>query len=278
RRAPPWTRQRAPPWTRRAPPWTRQRAPPSGLPPGDASPGPLVFFLGCFNLACGSASTGGGGSAQGCPIPADKNDEGQELEPRVRPFREPADGPSRRAEPELERRNRELVALNELGRTLASTLVLSEIYRVMYQEIAQKVLGAQHMSTMLYDAREGLIRFGFTIADGKETDASSVAPIPLGLGPVSETIRSRRPQLVDLREVFAGRRPMGQAQILGDQQIQPLSALYVPLLAGDEVIGVISVQHDEPEAFFEADLELVGTMANQAAIALRNAQLLDEAR
>ena len=58
----------------------------------------------------------------------------------------------------------------------------------------------------------------------------------------------------------------------------PRSALFAPLIAGGEVIGVITVQSDHPEAFTENDLRLLTVLTSQAAGAIRNAQLFEQAQ
>jgi PAS domain S-box-containing protein len=54
------------------------------------------------------------------------------------------------------------------------------------------------------------------------------------------------------------------------------SGLYIPIKTDDRVIGVISVENELPDAFSELDEQLVGTLANQAAIALENSRLNKE--
>jgi len=51
------------------------------------------------------------------------------------------------------------------------------------------------------------------------------------------------------------------------------SGLYMPLRAGDRVIGVISVESEQRDAFSEQDERLLATLATQAAIAFDNARL-----
>ncbi|MFQ3534597.1 MAG: GAF domain-containing protein [Aggregatilineales bacterium] len=58
----------------------------------------------------------------------------------------------------------------------------------------------------------------------------------------------------------------------------PRSALFVPLIAGGESIGVIAVQSDEPDRYSAEALRLMTLLANQAAGAIRNAQLYAQAR
>jgi GAF domain-containing protein len=54
------------------------------------------------------------------------------------------------------------------------------------------------------------------------------------------------------------------------------SGLYIPLQIGDRIVGVISIESELPAAFTESDERLIGTLANQAAIALENARLHEE--
>ncbi len=50
----------------------------------------------------------------------------------------------------------------------------------------------------------------------------------------------------------------------------------IPLKVGDEVVGVLDVQDDKPNAFSEADLSVFTTLAEQIASAFINTQLLQE--
>jgi len=56
------------------------------------------------------------------------------------------------------------------------------------------------------------------------------------------------------------------------------SGLYVPMKLGERMIGVISIESEQPDAFSEADEQLVITLANQAASAFENARLFEETR
>ena len=56
------------------------------------------------------------------------------------------------------------------------------------------------------------------------------------------------------------------------------SGLYVPMMLGDRVIGVISIESEQPNAFSTTDERLSVTLANQAASALENARLFEAER
>ncbi len=58
----------------------------------------------------------------------------------------------------------------------------------------------------------------------------------------------------------------------------PRSGLFVPLIAGTSTIGIIAIQSYQPERFGEGHQRLLTALANQAAWAIRNAQLYEHAR
>lgn len=56
------------------------------------------------------------------------------------------------------------------------------------------------------------------------------------------------------------------------------SEMALPLLVRERVIGVLDIQSKETNAFREDDFSIFSTLANQAAIAIENARLLNETR
>ena len=55
------------------------------------------------------------------------------------------------------------------------------------------------------------------------------------------------------------------------------SAVYVPMVAGDQARGLITLINTEREhAFSESDVRLLQTLANSMSVALENARLFDE--
>jgi len=57
---------------------------------------------------------------------------------------------------------------------------------------------------------------------------------------------------------------------------QTRSEVAVPLIVGDEVLGVLDVQDDQLERFSQADLDTFQTLAGQVATALQNASYFEE--
>jgi GAF domain-containing protein len=56
------------------------------------------------------------------------------------------------------------------------------------------------------------------------------------------------------------------------------SELALPLLVRNKVLGVLDIQSDKPQAFNADDVDVLQTLADQVAVAIENARLLDEAQ
>ena len=59
---------------------------------------------------------------------------------------------------------------------------------------------------------------------------------------------------------------------------QPCSFLGVPLILRDKVIGIIAMLSLQPGAYSQAQIRLLQTISNQAAIAIENARLYEQVR
>ena len=56
------------------------------------------------------------------------------------------------------------------------------------------------------------------------------------------------------------------------------SELALPLMIGGNVIGVLDVQSEQPNAFSDEDIGVLNTLANQVAVAIENARLFQQAQ
>lgn len=58
----------------------------------------------------------------------------------------------------------------------------------------------------------------------------------------------------------------------------PRSAIFIPMISGDNVLGIMAAQHPQPNRFTADDLRRLTILANQAAAAITNAQLYENAQ
>lgn len=170
---------------------------------------------------------------------------------------------------ERERRITELATLNKTGQALSATLDQDALLALIHQQASQ-VMNADNFFVAFYDETKDVVSFPYHV----DSQAGDWSPRTAGNGLTEYVIRTREPLLVreNVRERLAA---------LGVEQIGTLCQAWlgVPLVAGDRVLGVVAVQsYDSADAYSDNDLNILLTMASQAAIAIENIRLLENAR
>ncbi|MFQ5593000.1 MAG: GAF domain-containing protein [Anaerolineae bacterium] len=172
---------------------------------------------------------------------------------------------------ERERRVDEMAVLNEVGQAISSTLRLGELLDLIHHQMG-RVIDATNLYIALYDKDEDWLSFPLYVdGDRVRRDAGGRKAGP---GLTEYVIRHRQPLLMpdDVE---------GRLQELGIESIgtPARSWLGLPMIAGDEVLGVIAVQSYTTEGVYdEGHLNLLSTIAAQAAIAIENARLYEQAQ
>ena len=127
---------------------------------------------------------------------------------------------------------------------------------------------ARSMFIALYDPASRLISFPYELMDGQPYHTES---FELGTGLTSIVIESGQPLLMRTIEESIAR---GRV----DDGLDAESWLGVPILAGERVLGVIALESLERDAYDDADVRLLSTLASSMGVALENARLFDETK
>ncbi|HET7076436.1 MAG TPA: GAF domain-containing protein [Chloroflexia bacterium] len=170
---------------------------------------------------------------------------------------------------EMRARANRLASVTEMARYISASLDPDELFRICYEQV-RKVMPADAFLVALYDAEATVVRYEFVVDQGEVYPKYSK---PLDTGLTSYVIRTRRPLRVGQRsELPIAPLPFGSADRLSEAMV------IVPLVFEGRVLGAISAQCYTPQAYSEADLSLLLTIAHQAAVAIRNAQLYQSER
>lgn len=162
----------------------------------------------------------------------------------------------------------ELQTLKAVSQTISTETNLSNLYRVIHQQIVQ-VMGQVNFLIALFSSEENTIEIPYMEENNQVT---SVPAFPLGEGLTSIIIRTRQPLLL-VEDTVNRSRALG-AIVTGDRPA--LSWLGVPMILGGEVLGAIIVQDlDIEHRFDENDMHLLSTLATQVAIAINNTRLVE---
>jgi len=150
--------------------------------------------------------------------------------------------------------------LLEIGHELAATLGEDELYEAIYREAA-KAVEASGFYISLHDQSRDLARIVF-YADRGEVRRVDVAY----RGSDSKVIRDQKAVLEN--DGLEDRSLM----VLGDEGSTPTrAAITAPMIHHGRVLGAISSQSYEPDAYTDDDLALLQGIADIAAVALENA-------
>ena len=163
------------------------------------------------------------------------------------------------------RRIAELRVLNRMAQALSATLELDELLETVYRQVS-RLMDATNFFIALYDEEKHEITFPFVVDPEQREDWS---PRRGGEGLTGRIVATGEPLLLS-------RGATGLYQEAGKEIVAGLcrSWLGVPMIAKDKVLGAIAVQSYEQENVYdEGHLNLLSTVAAQAAVAVRNAQL-----
>lgn len=150
--------------------------------------------------------------------------------------------------------------LLEIARNLGAPRSLREFYRTLHRETA-RLVPAPAFFLSLYDRESDLATVVYFADRGREREARYTYA-----GSQSKAIRFRRPTLV--RDRGAGRSLL----LIGeDDRRAARSAITAPICQRERVLGTISVQSYESGAFGQEELQLLGAIAEVAAVPLEHA-------
>jgi HD-GYP domain-containing protein (c-di-GMP phosphodiesterase class II) len=163
---------------------------------------------------------------------------------------------------------------------------------LLYRTIEQYISGLMNTNAFLvssYDEAAQEIKAEFVMADGVVHDVAGFPKIPLeedGFGIQSQVIRTGQPLLIDdfvaamkkTKTIHGFSEDEGEPEPhprdVAEKRITTRSAILVPMRIRGEIVGVIQVQSKTLAAYSEQDMELLSALANVAAIAIQNAELL----
>jgi len=159
----------------------------------------------------------------------------------------------------LSNRLKELAMLYEAGKALNSVLVVEEVLQLILAS-AFELLEASSGFIMLLEGPDNLVvacRAGGAADEGER--------LALGEGIATRVVREREPLLV-------------QGTVSEQGRLESESAVCVPLINREDVLGVLILKGAPDHVYSEHDLRAVSLFAEHAAIAVANARLYEAER
>ena len=162
-------------------------------------------------------------------------------------------------------RNRELIEKS------AALLAADYPFDALMERLSNAIAAA--MGAIVWVAlpnEDGTMRLSYVTHRGQrqETDERLM---PEG-SRVATTFHSGRPMMLRSAADWVGQEPY---EVAVDGQTKPVrSALYVPVVYGDAVLGVLSVAHQNEHHFDRDDVRVIESLARHLAVAVRNQRSL----
>ena len=182
--------------------------------------------------------------------------------------------PARRPPEDADLDARQTALLGELARSITSSLELGAILE-MVAAGARELCRSDRSAIALREPETGAVVFRHGAAPGWRQDERLVVLPGRGAGGLA--LATGRPVRSD--DAAADPRFVGDAGYLTVVAREKIATIMVvPIVIGAEVEGLLYVDNRSPRAFTDRDETMLRHLADHAAIAIRNAQLLAAAR
>jgi len=173
-----------------------------------------------------------------------------------------------RAEKETQKRNQDLASLNQIGEQLNALTNHEDIFAYL-EEIIPRLISSPNLTIATINEDDVTLSFPVSIINH---EAAFLQDRPLTDGPIKYILDFHQPLLLHSRSEYH--------QYLSETNspsTPPRSLLAAPMIVSEKTYGVILLEDfKEANQFTDVDLELLSTIATQAATSLENAYLFQE--
>ena len=161
--------------------------------------------------------------------------------------------------------------LNEIGQQLISTLDIEDIFMNLHDNV-NKLMDATCFGIRLLDKERNLVHYKFEMERGHRQEEDLVS---------MDTENNYSVWCIKNNDViFINDNSTEYKKYVDEVHVVqgdfPYSLLFQPLVLGDEIYGVISVQSFEKNAYTQHHVEMLKTLASYTVIALENAKKHEE--
>jgi GAF domain-containing protein len=170
---------------------------------------------------------------------------------------------------QMEQRASQLQTVAEVAQATASIQDLETLLPAISKVISQR-FGFYHTGIFLFDEQQEYAVLKAANSEGGKRMLERGHSLKIGgQGIVGYVAKQGEPRIA---------LDTGRDAVFFDNPDLPTtrSEAALPLVIGERIIGVLDVQSEKPSAFSEADVSVLGTLANLVAVAIENARLFDQ--
>ena len=169
-------------------------------------------------------------------------------------------------------RAEEMSILNEISLAIAAGVGLEETTRAVFRQL-KKVLQIDLFFLALYEPTEETVSYFMYQKDGERID---IETFNLMQRPSLTRYVMQKRETIFIPDIKAEDAEVKEDEFIRVPGFDNRTFLGIPLILRGEVIGVLSVQAAQPNAYDSKQIRLVETIAQQTSIAMDNAKLFEK--
>jgi formate hydrogenlyase transcriptional activator len=172
---------------------------------------------------------------------------------------------------QLARERDRLQVLLEITNALVSELDIRELFPSI-TACLRRVMPSEYSSLALLEQGGGTLRNYALVFEGNPAIIPQGATAKLDETPAGRVVETRRPAVLDGRELAQFISPLAQRLVAAGLK----SLCCIPLITRNRVLGTLNIASMKENAFAPADVDFLTQVAAQAAIAIENATAFQE--
>jgi transcriptional regulator with GAF, ATPase, and Fis domain len=163
--------------------------------------------------------------------------------------------------------------LSEIGQQLTSLTSFNDIFLMLYKNI-EKLMNAGSFGIRLYKPEKNVIEYRFEIEKGNIMHEKDVIEVSMDNDNNYSVWCVKNKEVIFINDNIAEHKKWVREihVVTGDM---PHSLIFYPMILGDRVLGVITVQSFERNAYKPHHIDILKTLGTYTAIAFENANLFE---
>src|ERR1051326_6562251 len=171
---------------------------------------------------------------------------------------------------EIERTYKNQQLLGEIGQQITSTLQFDTIFTKLYENV-NELMNAECFGVRIHHPAKNAVEYKFEMENGEKYDPVMV--------PMTDDNNYTVWCIKNQKEIFLNDNVKEYKKYVKEIRVvsgeMPHSLLFSPMMIGERLVGVITVQSFKKHAYSPYHLDILRTLGTYTAIALENANLYE---
>jgi diguanylate cyclase (GGDEF)-like protein len=169
---------------------------------------------------------------------------------------------------------KEIALISSIGKKITSDLNMTKVLKSLYDEV-KKIINLDVLGILLYKEEYGTVDCSYFMEDGKKINVGEIS-INDENSYITYCIRNKESIIINDDEKEYVKYIPNRIFKQKSNCTLPKSLIYCPLIVGDKVNGVLSIQCYKRNMYSLDDLNKVKILASYLAIAIENSRLFKE--